>query len=120
MTSPIYTQTTIGRVKTMLDTGLTNKEIAATIGTTEASLAVRISQLGLSRNPEGFGVRWAVVRKPPGEESAEDDVVTMTRALWRRFDRAMFVQRLVYSPWFSRPGSQALRCLDCAGFRTPA
>jgi len=55
----------------------------------------------------------AVVRKPPGKESAEDDVVTMTRALWR-FDRAMFAQRLVYSPWFSRHGSQALRCLDLA------
>jgi len=51
MTSPIYTQATIGRVKTMLDTGLTNKEIAAAIGTTEARLAVRISQLGLSRYP---------------------------------------------------------------------
>jgi hypothetical protein len=51
MTSPIFTKPTISRVKTMLDTGLTNKEIAAAIGTTEASLAVRISQLGLSRNP---------------------------------------------------------------------
>jgi hypothetical protein len=58
---------------------------------------------------DGSACVGAVVRKPPGKESAEDDVVTMTRALWR-FDRAMFAQRLVYSPWFSRLGSQALRC----------
>jgi hypothetical protein len=58
---------------------------------------------------DGSACVGAVVRKPPGKESAEDDVVTMTRALWR-FDHAMFAQRLVYSPWFSRLGSQALRC----------
>jgi hypothetical protein len=41
---------------------------------------------------DGSACVGAVVRKPPGKESAEDDVVTMTRALWR-FDRAMFAQR---------------------------
>jgi hypothetical protein len=36
----------IGRIQAMQDSGSTNREIAAAIGTTEGSLAARVSQLG--------------------------------------------------------------------------
>jgi hypothetical protein len=49
---PLFTREAIGRIQAMQDGGSTNREIAAAIGTTEGSLASRISQLGLSRNPK--------------------------------------------------------------------
>jgi hypothetical protein len=53
MNRPLFTEATIGRIQAMQDNGLTNREIAAAIGTTEGSLAARASQLGLSRrNPQ--------------------------------------------------------------------
>jgi hypothetical protein len=51
MYRPIFTKAAIGRIQAMQDSGSTNKEIAAAIGTTEGSLAARVSQLGLSRYP---------------------------------------------------------------------
>src|SRR5258708_6028177 len=51
MDRPIFTKAAIGRIQAMQDSGSTNKEIAAAIGTTEGSLAARVSQLGLSRYP---------------------------------------------------------------------
>jgi hypothetical protein len=48
----LFTKATIGRIQAMQDNGSTNREIAAAIGTSEGSLAVRVSQLGLSRNPK--------------------------------------------------------------------
>jgi hypothetical protein len=48
----IFTKAAIARIQAMQDSGSTNKEIAAAIGTTEGSLAARVSQLGLSRNPK--------------------------------------------------------------------
>ena len=60
MYRPIFTKAAIGRVKAMLDCGSTNREIAAAVGTTEASLAVRISQLGLSRHPRHLDGRTRV------------------------------------------------------------
>jgi hypothetical protein len=50
--SAVFTRATIGRIRTMQDSGSTNKEIAAAIGSTEGSVASRTSQLGLSRNPQ--------------------------------------------------------------------
>jgi hypothetical protein len=47
---PLFTREAIGRIEAMLDSGSTNKEIATAIGTTEGCLAVRLSQLGLSRS----------------------------------------------------------------------
>jgi hypothetical protein len=47
MYRPIFTKAAIGRIQAMQDSGSTNKEIAAAIGTTEGSLAARASQLGL-------------------------------------------------------------------------
>jgi hypothetical protein len=51
MNRPLFTKATIGRIQAMQDSGSTNKEIAAAIGTTEGSPAARASQLGLSRYP---------------------------------------------------------------------
>jgi hypothetical protein len=51
MTSPIFTNKRIGLIKAMQNNGLTNREIADALGTTEASVRSRLSQLGLSRNP---------------------------------------------------------------------
>jgi hypothetical protein len=48
---PIFTREAIGRIQAMQDSGATNREIAAAIGTTEGSLESRVSQLGLARNP---------------------------------------------------------------------
>ena len=39
MNRPLFTEATIGRIQAMQDNGLTNREIAAAIGTTEGSLA---------------------------------------------------------------------------------
>jgi hypothetical protein len=52
MNRPLFTKATIGRIQAMQDSGSTNREIAAAIGTSEGSLAARASQLGLSRNPQ--------------------------------------------------------------------
>jgi hypothetical protein len=49
---PLFTKATIDRIQAMQDSGSTNREIAAAIGSTEGSLAARSSQLGLSRNPK--------------------------------------------------------------------
>jgi hypothetical protein len=49
---PLFTREAIGRIQAMQDSGSTNREIAAAIGTSEGSLAARSSQLGLSRNPQ--------------------------------------------------------------------
>src|SRR5258708_98259 len=52
MNPPLFTNATIGRIQAMQDSGSTNREIAAAIGSTEGSVAARASQLGLSRNPQ--------------------------------------------------------------------
>ena len=52
MNRPLFTKATIGRIQAMQDSGSTNREIAAAIGSTEGSVASRTSQLGLSRNPQ--------------------------------------------------------------------
>ncbi len=50
--SLVFTKATIGRIRTMQDSGSTNRQIAEAIGSTEGSVASRTSQLGLSRNPQ--------------------------------------------------------------------
>lgn len=51
MPRPIYNDATIEKIVQMQSDGLTDKEIAKAIGTTDKRLASRVSQLGIARYP---------------------------------------------------------------------
>jgi hypothetical protein len=55
---------------------------------------------------DGSACVGAVVRKPPGKESAEDDVVTMTRI-------GDLIVRCSLSAWSIHPGRVALEAKLC-------